>query len=133
MCIEIYAVPTNPNRVSDSRLTEISGLTVTKSGRPAKGALHFSRGPGCSCSLLAEECDLGTGTWKLDPEVLDGLTAALKALYDAAEGFTFQALWIGDESERVEDVLLKTLIQDARENRIRDKYTYKIGAMATEP
>jgi hypothetical protein len=127
MCLELVAIPAHPGRVSAKALSEMSGLTVTKSDRPVTDAFHFARGRGCSCSLLADEVDWSKPTWALDPQVVEGLAKAVELLADRAQGLTFQAIWIGDTAETTERVPLKQLLRDIRGNTIRNKHVYKVG------
>jgi len=130
MCIEIFAVAADAGKVSARRLSEISVLVVTKKNRPVKDALHFSREPGCSCSLLSDTSDSGGDTWALESEVVDGLAAALSAIHADAGGLTFQALWIGDKVATEERVPLKELLRDVRANRIKNRHVYQAGTRA---
>ena len=127
MCVELYAVPAEPGRVSADRLSEVSGLVVAKSSRPVTGALHFSRDKGCGCSLLGDGADWNEPTGDLVPEALDGMARALSLLHKEAKGFTFQAIWIGDQAESESHVSLKELLRDVRQNRVRNKHVYAIG------
>ena len=95
--LQLFAIPALDGRVSAQRLSRVSGLRVEKHNRLAKGALVFSRDGGCSCSLMADAADWDAPVWALEPEVLEGLAVALQLLANEASGFTFQALWIGDE------------------------------------
>ena len=127
MCLELVAIPAHPGRVSAKALSEVSGLTVTKSNRPVTNAFHFARGRGCSCSLLTDEADWAKPTWTLDPQVLEGLARAVELLAARADGLTFQALWIGDTPETTDRVPLKQLLRDIRGNAVRNKHVYTIG------
>lgn len=127
MCIEVSAVPTEPGRVSARRLADVSGLVVTKCGRPVPGSLHFAKERGCGCSLLGDSADWESATWDFAPEVLEGLARALETLHADAKGFSFQALWAGDEVETEAHVPLKEVLRDVRANRIRNKHVYRTG------
>lgn len=127
MCLEVVAVPAEPGQVSAEALSEISGLTITRTALPLKNAFHFARGKGCSCSLLADSADPGTATWAFDRGVLDGLVNALTLLADRAKGLTFQAIWIGEAPEMRERVPLNDLLLAIRGNAIRNKHVYLVG------
>ena len=126
MCLQVYAVPVLGNRVSAERLARVSGLWVKKVNRPIKGAFWFSVDGGCSCSLLADEADWNAPVWALEPKVLEGLAAALELLGDEAGGFTFQALWVGDQAETEGQIPLAEMLQDVRNDRVRNKHTYRV-------
>ncbi len=126
MCLELYAVPALQNKVSAERLARISGLWVKKVRKPIKGAFLFSREGGCSCSLMAEDADWNDPIWALEPEVLPGLSAALELLGREAGGFTFRALWIGDDAESESRIPLSEMLDDVRNNRIKNKHTYDV-------
>ena len=52
---------------------------------------------GCGCSLLADDADWDAPAWSMRPEVLPHLGATLAAVRQhTSEGFTFQALWVGE-------------------------------------
>jgi hypothetical protein len=127
MCLQFVAVPAEPGRVSAEALSEVSGLTVTKSGTPTRRAFHFSRGRGCACSLLADDADWSKPIWALDPAVLDGLARAVELMGNRARGLSLQALWIGDEPETEERMPLKELIRIIRANAVRNKHVYLVG------
>jgi hypothetical protein len=127
MCLELTAIPAEDGRVSAEALSKISGLTVTKTARPTRGAFRFSVGPGCSCSLLADTADSIQPTWALAPEVLEGLAKAVDAIAGRAKGLTFQALWIGDTPETSDHVRLKELLRTIRGNAVRNKHVYRVG------
>src|SRR5262245_61266680 len=124
MCLQLYAVPTNPGRVGIDRVERVSGLHVRKQRSLGDGAMQFSRDGGCSCSLMADEADWNAPVWALEPDVLAGLASALQLLYEEAGGFTFQASWIGDAPDTRERVALRDVLRNARENRIKNRYVY---------
>ena len=126
MCMEVFAVPVEANKVSARRLSDVSGLRVAKRDLPVKNAMHFSIDGGCSCSLLGESADWEAATWDLVPEILDGLARALETLHAQAGGFTFRALWIGEKAETEACVPLEEVLRDVRANRIRNKHAYKV-------
>jgi len=127
MCLELYAVPAVAGRVSPDRLERVSGLRVKKQRRPVEGALHFSRDGGCSCSLMTDDADWNASEWALEPSILTGLAAALQLIDEEAGGFTFQAVWIGDETHARERVALRDVLKDVRENRVKNKLVYVVG------
>ena len=127
MCIEVYAIAAEPDKVSARRLSEVSGLRVRKRDRPFADSLHFSRESGCSCSLLGDDADWGAATWEFVPEVLDGIAKALETLHSEAKGFTFRAIWMGDEPKTEAHVQLKDVLRDVRANKIKNKHVYKVG------
>jgi hypothetical protein len=124
MCLELVAIPAEPNQVSAQALADASGLTVTKS---PKNIFHFSREPGCSCSLLSDDADWSHPIWAMDPEVLDGLAKAVELIADRAHGLRFQALWIGEAADTQDRLPLGQLLRDIRGNAIRNKHVYLVG------
>ena len=127
MCLELFAVPATPNKVSPQRLAELSGLHVVKANRPVKGALHFSRDGGCSCSLMADNADWNKPTWSLQPQVLPGIAAALEVLATEADGFSLRATWIGDVPQTTALHKLKEVLDDVRNNRVKNRHVYLVG------
>jgi len=86
MCLQLFAVPAIEGRVSPDRLSRVSGLRIAKRNQPLKGALHFSRDGGCSCSMMADNADWNAPEWALEPETLEGLASALQVLDNEAGG-----------------------------------------------
>ena len=129
MCLEVYAIPV-ANRVGEDSLSKISGLCVQKRNKPIRGAFYFSKGGGCSCSLMGDDADWNNPIWVLDPEILNGLSRAIKLLSEESESFTFQALWIGDKPDTEERISLKGLLKDILNNKIKNKYIYVVGKAA---
>lgn len=127
MCLEVLVAPAASNKVSAERLSEASGLRIVKTRWPTAGFMHLSVDGGCSCSLMTDNADWNSPTWEFQPSVLEGIAAALRLLAKDAEGFTFQALWIGDEIESRQRVPLRDVIDDVLENKIKNKHLYIIG------
>jgi len=127
MCLELIAIPTDECRISAEALSKVSGLTVTRESRTARGAFKFSREPGCSCSLLSDDADWNNPTWALEPEVLEGLAKAVEAMAERAKGLSFQAIWIGDRPATRERVQLKQWLRDIRGNAVKNKHVYLVG------
>ncbi|HSP13126.1 MAG TPA: hypothetical protein VLV78_00055 [Thermoanaerobaculia bacterium] len=98
-----------------------------KANRPIKGALHFSRDGGCSCSLMADGADWTEPTWALEPEVLPGIAAALEVLAAEADGFSLRATWIGEVPETTRHHKLRQVLEDVRHNRVRNRHVYLVG------
>jgi hypothetical protein len=93
--------------------------------------MHFSRNGGCSCSMMADSADWHAPVWALEPETLEGLACALRLLAEEADGFSLQAIWIGDVPESTSTVSLSELLNDVRGNRIKNKHVYLVGRAAT--
>jgi hypothetical protein len=123
-------VPAVPNKVSPERLSAASGLRVEKHRRPKPGSLHVSVDGGCSCSLMGDGADWNAPIWVLDSKVLEGLARALRLLSAEAGGFTFQALWIGDELETRSRVQLREVVADVMNNHVRNRHLYIVGKSA---
>jgi hypothetical protein len=79
---------------------------------------------------MSEDADWNAPTWSFDPAALDGLAKALRVLHDEASGFSFQAIWIGDQPETRDRVPLREVIADVLNNRIRNKHVYLVGKVA---
>jgi len=76
---------------------------------------------------MSDNADWTAATWDLDPKVLDGLTRVLELLSQKAGGFSFRAVWIGDEVETRSHVPLSHVINDIQQNRVRNKHLYVVG------
>jgi hypothetical protein len=130
MCLEIIAEIASdaPARVSPGRLSEVSGLSVTKMRRALRGALHFSGQPGCSCDLMSESADWNAATWALTPQAVRGLERAVELLIREARRFTFLAHWLGGNGPPTAvAVPAAELLRDIRQNQIRNNVVYKVG------
>ena len=127
MCLQVFAVPATENRVRAERLARVSGLHVVKRHTPLKGAFHFSRDGGCSCSMMTDAADWNAPQWDLEPATLEGLASALTLLADEADGFRFQALWIGDTPASESRIFLRELLAEIRNNRVKNKHVYLVG------
>jgi hypothetical protein len=112
MCLQIFVVPAVVGKVSPDRLSRVSGLRVAELRAPVKGALHFSRDGGCSCSMMSDDADFNAPVWNLEPAVLEGSASALRLLAEGGNGFSFQALWIGEEPESQSNVEVEDLQPD---------------------
>ena len=130
MCLQLFVVLGEKNRVSAERLANVSGLRVEKLKVPVKGALWFSVDGGCSCSLMAGNADWNDAIWKLNPAVLPGLAAAVDLLIKEVKSFTFQAYWAGDKPKKEIRVAGRDLLRDIRNNAIRNGERYAIGRSA---
>lgn len=126
MCLQVFAIPAVPHKVSAERLSSVSGLRVEK----RRGELHISVDGGCSCSLMSDGADWNAPTWNLEPKVLDGLVRVLRLLSDEASGFEFQAVWIGDQPLTRSQSPLRDVIHDIEQNRVRNKHVYVVGKSA---
>jgi len=127
MCLELVAIPAEASQLSTRAVADASGLTVTSSDRPSKGALQFGQDRGCSCSLLADEADWSHPVWALDPRVLEGLARAVEFIAGRAKGVRFQALWVGETAESHERISLEELLRTIRANAVRNKHVYLVG------
>ena len=76
---------------------------------------------------MTDDADWNAPAWALEPDVLTGLVVALQLLHDEADGFMFQALWVGDQAETRERVALRDVLKDVRENRVKNKHVYLVG------
>jgi hypothetical protein len=65
---------------------------------------------GCACSLLADDADWDAAVWSMRPEVLPQLAATLATLRQhTAEGFVFQALWVGETASHDKQVSIEEM------------------------
>jgi len=76
---------------------------------------------------MTDDADWNASEWALEPSILTGLAAALQLIDEEAGGFTFQAVWIGDETHARERVALRDVLKDVRENRVKNKLVYVVG------
>ena len=125
MCLEVHVIPATPNSVSTDRLSELSGLCIVQTHVPSR--LHISVDGGCSCSLLSDGADWKKATWDFEESVRPRLARLLELLAENAGGFTFQAIWIGDNVETSEQVPLRKVLADVLDNEIRNKHLYIVG------
>jgi hypothetical protein len=128
MCFELIAIPGVAGKVSARALASVSGLTVTKSDRPFKSTFHFSREPGCSCSLLSDEAEMDAPAWLLAPAVLEGLAAGVELLATRAGGVRLQAVWMGESVRAEERIPLKQLLRLIRGNAVGNWHAYLVGS-----
>jgi hypothetical protein len=98
--------------------------------RSARGAFHFAKEPGCSCSLLSDNADWSSPTWELAADVLEGLAKAVAVIADEAGGLEFNASWMGEEPLTRTPGTLDELVADIRANRIRNHHAYIVGGGA---
>ena|ERR1051326_1326945 len=130
MCLEIIAeiACDAPGRVGPERLSEVSGLCVTKTRRAPRGALHFSGQPGCSCDLMTESADWNAETWALTSDAVRGLERAVELLAREARRFTFLAHWLGGDGPPTSvTVPAAELLRDIRQNQVRNNVLYRVG------
>jgi hypothetical protein len=125
MCLEVHLVPGSPEKVSVERLSEASGLRIAKT--TVGNRLHMSLDGGCSCSLLSNGADWNNPIWDFEASVRPRIAKALELLAEEADGFTFQALWIGDSVETTEHVPLRKVVADVLENQVKNKHLYIVG------
>jgi len=75
---------------------------------------------------MSDDADWNHDTWSLRPDVLSGLATALQRLAEETDGFTFQALWVNDIPLTQGDVSLFELLDDVRENHVKNKHVYRV-------
>jgi hypothetical protein len=125
MCLEVHIVPGAPEKVNVERLREVSGLCIVQT--PVHSRLHVSLDGGCSCSLLSNGADWNNPIWDFEASVRPRLARALELLAEEANGFTFQAVWIGDSVETSEHVPVHRVVADVLANKIKNKHLYIVG------
>ncbi len=129
MCLEIIAqIPKDSkNRVGAKRLSKLTGLHVSKIRYGDGSALHFSATGGCSCDFLDVNAKFDASVWNLNSSHLPALADAVKIIGKEAKRFCFLAHWIDGESIKGEHkAKLKELINDIRENNIKNNILYLI-------
>jgi hypothetical protein len=75
--------------------------------------------------MMLESADWSADTWDLRPELLPALARAISVLAShQIEGFTFEAMWAGDQAKAEQQVTLKELLQDIEANKIKNKVIF---------
>jgi hypothetical protein len=134
MCLEIIASidPDAKGRVSASRLSELTGLSVTARRTGGAPSLHFSVGGGCSCDFLSDDAEFESDVWALEPAHATRLAEAIRTLRKQCEGFSFLAHWLGGERDRTSlDIGGSELVRLVEENRIGNNVLYRVGQHAS--
>jgi hypothetical protein len=129
MCLEIIAriLPDSKGRVSARRLSEHARLRVASVKFRGASALHFSVSGGCSCEFLSDSAEFESPVWALNPEHLNALAEAISLLASEAGPFTFLARWLGGElPEGTSEVKPSALIEDIKQNRVRNNVLYLV-------
>lgn len=129
MCLEIIAqiLPEAKGRVSARRLSEVSRLRVSRVKFRGDSALHLSVGGGCSCDFLSDAAEFDSPVWALNPVHLPQLAEAISLLGAEARPFTFLAHWLdGEAPAETPRVKLSVLINDIRDNRVRNNVLYLV-------
>lgn len=130
MCLLFVAQisPDAPARVSARRLSEVSGLCIQKVKVSGGGsALHFSTTGDCSCGLLADDFEIDAPVWKLNEVYLPSLAKAIELLGKESKKFRMVAKFLGGEIEETQiSVELEELLDDLRNNRIRNNVVYTV-------
>jgi len=130
MCLEIIAqIPQDvKNRVGAKRLSELSGLHVSKVTYKKEPALHFSIHGGCYCDFLDDNADWDSAVWLLLKNELPSLEKAIAAIGKESKKFWFLAhLLDGEVPKETIKTNLKGLLKDIRSNRIKNNVMYLIG------
>ena len=130
MCLEIIAqIPKEiKNRVGAKKLSELSGLNVSKATYNNESALHFSVNGGCSCDFLDDNANWDSPTWILLKDAIPSLEKAIAAIGKESKKFRFVAHWLDGEAPRESlKTNLKGLLKDIRLNQIKNNVMYLIG------
>jgi hypothetical protein len=130
MCLEIIATisPDAKGRISPSRLSELSGLSVTSRKNEEGSSLHFAVSSGCSCEFLSDTAEFESGVWALDPAHLSRLADAIRVLRTECGKFSFLAHWLGGERQRTsERIEASQLVKLVEENRVGNNVLYCVG------
>jgi hypothetical protein len=84
---------------------------------------------GCGCSFLADSADWNAPTWDMMPETLPKLASTLRTIRQhCSEGFTFEALWIGDSATEERRLTIVELADLIEQSRIGTKSRYPYAA-----
>ncbi|MDH4227198.1 MAG: hypothetical protein OEV59_05545 [Deltaproteobacteria bacterium] len=78
--------------------------------------------------MLKKGSSWSNPTWELQPEILPGLAASVKLLYDKSHEFTFQAVWLDKKTTLIEQrSTIEELLNDIEKNAIKRNYTYIVS------
>jgi hypothetical protein len=130
MCLEIIASisPDAKGRTSASRLSELSGLSVTSRKGEEGTCLHFAVTSGCSCEFLSDSAEFESEVWALEPAHLGRLAHAIRVLRTECGKFSFLAHWLGGERDRAsEHIGAIQLAKLVEENRVGNNVLYRVG------
>jgi hypothetical protein len=106
---------------------EILTFRVQKKWLDKRLFVYLSEDGSCACSLLSEGADWNEPVWKLRGEILPRLAATLGSLHGKFEGgFTFEALWLGDQIKQQAKVSIDELVGIINENRIANFNCYSV-------
>jgi hypothetical protein len=110
------------------RLSELSGLHVSKVTFDKQPALHFSVNGDCSCDFLDDNADCDSPTWSLLKDELPSLGKAIAVVGKESKKFRFLAHWLdGEAPKETLKTNLKSLLKEIRSNQIKNNVLYLIG------
>src|SRR5262245_26013968 len=130
MCLQIIATISSDakSRISADRLSELTGLRISKTKLDGDSALLISVTGGCSCEFLSEQSEFDCEEWSLVPERLPALADAVAALARECKQFSLVAHWLNGERPRTSRaVSAARLAALVNENRLGNNVLYRIG------
>jgi hypothetical protein len=131
--VELLGVPkkearllTSERRLSDSIELRFGGMTrLFNRGNPLVFLSEI--GEGCGCSMLTDNADWNAPTWDLREEVVGPLADKLVTIdREVANGFAFEALWVGDRPSIERRVTIGELVECVKTNQIGTKVRYVV-------
>jgi hypothetical protein len=130
MCLEIF-IQISPNakaRVGARRLSEATGLHISKKKHEGEAVLHFSATGGCSCDFLGKGASLEAAVWVLAEEHLPALARAIELLGEESKKFSFLARWYDAPAPtETKKVSRGALAETIRGNKVGNNVLYKVG------
>lgn len=130
MCLEVIATvsPDAKGRISPERLSQITGLHVSRRKFSGEPALHFAVTGGCSCEFLSDDADFEGETWNLAPAHLPALAQAISALGKECKAFSFLVHWLnGERPRQTQEISASALGKLIQQNKIGNNVFYVVG------
>lgn len=130
MCLEVIAtISANAKgRISDERLSQMTGLSISSRRFSGEPALHFAVTGGCSCEFLSDEAEVESEIWQLEVSHLPALAQAVAALGKECKGFSFLAYWLNGERPRQSlHISASALVKLVRQNKVGNNVLYVVG------
>ena len=106
--------------ISARHLSRETGLHVT-GYRTADGCrrFHFARGKECSCGLLADDFQIRTSVWPLEPDAAHAMAKAISLIAAKVSSFTVRSVWLGSEEDPTSVVIaVPQLLETLCSNRL---------------
>lgn len=94
------------------------------------GVLSLSLDGGCACSTLADDADWNDEHWEMDPQALVLMANTVERIAEhVPDGFTFEALWVGDKPKEKLTVTLKEMVTIIRAGQIGTRTSYEVTSI----